>query len=245
VCYNWVATQVVNKETKKMISREDEKDPKKRILTACVKMFIEKGFKETTMLDIINYADVSAGTFQNIFKTKDGVLLELVKFMFSNQFNIAKNIAKDCDNPIIIYAIETTIQLSIVEFNENLREIYIEAYTQQDLSEFICKLTALELQKIFSSYNKSWVESDFYEADIGTSGMMRSFMAHHCDMYFPLKRKIEKFLSMAFDVYHIPKSEQKTAIDFIMSLDLTKIANDVIKELFKMLEINFNFQFNN
>jgi len=31
------------------------------------------------MLDIIKEADVSAGTFQNIFHTKDGVLLELVK----------------------------------------------------------------------------------------------------------------------------------------------------------------------
>ena len=29
-----------------------EKDPKKRILTTCVKMFIEKGYKETTMMDI-------------------------------------------------------------------------------------------------------------------------------------------------------------------------------------------------
>ena len=29
-------------------------------------MFIEKGYKETTMLDIIREAGVSAGTFQNL-----------------------------------------------------------------------------------------------------------------------------------------------------------------------------------
>ena len=45
-----------------------EKDPKKRILTTCVKMFIEKGYKETTMMDIIKGANVSASTFQNIFQ---------------------------------------------------------------------------------------------------------------------------------------------------------------------------------
>ena len=43
-------------------------------------MFIEKGYRETTMLDIIREAGVSAGTFQNIFRTKDGVLTELVNF---------------------------------------------------------------------------------------------------------------------------------------------------------------------
>lgn len=47
-----------------------EKDPKKRILTTCVKMFIEKGYKETTMMDIIKGANVSASTFQNIFILK-------------------------------------------------------------------------------------------------------------------------------------------------------------------------------
>ncbi len=73
-----------------MISKQKVKDPKKRILTACVKMFIEKGFKQTTMLDIIKEANVSAGTFQNVFRTKDGVLLYLVKFMFENQFKIAR-----------------------------------------------------------------------------------------------------------------------------------------------------------
>ena len=52
-----------------MISRNEVKEPKKRILMTCVKMFIEKGFNKTTMLDIIKEADVSAGTFQNIFHT--------------------------------------------------------------------------------------------------------------------------------------------------------------------------------
>ena len=69
-----------------MISRNDIKEPKKRILSACVQMFIEKGYKQTTMLDILKESDVSAGTFQNIFHTKDGVLLELIEFMFNNQF---------------------------------------------------------------------------------------------------------------------------------------------------------------
>lgn len=42
-----------------MVTRNEVKDPKKRILMVCVQMFIEKGFKATTMLDIIREADVS------------------------------------------------------------------------------------------------------------------------------------------------------------------------------------------
>ena len=48
---------------------------KKRILTACVRLFLEKGYNHTTVAEIIRDADVSASTFQNIFRAKDGVLV--------------------------------------------------------------------------------------------------------------------------------------------------------------------------
>ena len=64
---------------------------KKRILTVCVKLFLEKGYRRTTLAEIIEKADVSYSTFQNIFRAKDGVLTELVAFMFSNQFSMARS----------------------------------------------------------------------------------------------------------------------------------------------------------
>ena len=50
---------------------------KKRILTVCVRLFLEKGYRRTTLAEIIEKADVSYSTFQNIFRAKDGVLTEL------------------------------------------------------------------------------------------------------------------------------------------------------------------------
>ena len=64
---------------------------KKRILTVCVKLFLEKGYRRTTLAEIIEKADVSYSTFQNIFRAKDGELTELVAVMFSNQFAMARS----------------------------------------------------------------------------------------------------------------------------------------------------------
>ena len=76
-----------------MARRYDSREAKRRILSACVKLFVERGYKETTMNDILSAADVSCGTFQNIFKTKSGVLFELVRFMFEEQFSQAAAVA--------------------------------------------------------------------------------------------------------------------------------------------------------
>ena len=86
---------------------------KKRILTVCVKLFLEKGYKQTTLAEINEKAGVSYSQFQNIFRAKDGVLTELVEFMFSSQFGAARKIAGADLPPIYVYAVETAIQITL------------------------------------------------------------------------------------------------------------------------------------
>ena len=82
---------------------------KKRILTVCVKLFLEQGYKKTTVAQIVQQASVSNSIFQNIFRAKDGVLTELAAFMFSNQFATARSTAGARLPPVFVYAIETAI----------------------------------------------------------------------------------------------------------------------------------------
>ena len=142
---------------------------KKRILTVCVKLFLEKGYKQTTLAEINEKAGVSYSQFQNIFRAKDGVLTELVEFMFENQFAMARSAAGAKLPPIYVYAVETAIQMTLTELNENLREIYIEAYTQKEASEFIFRETAKELYQIFGPYQPELTARDFYDMEIGSA----------------------------------------------------------------------------
>lgn len=88
---------------------------KKRILTVCVKLFLEQGYKKTTVSEIVHKASVSNSIFQNIFRAKDGVLTELVEFMFSNQFAMARTTAGAQLPPVYVYAVETAIQMTLTE----------------------------------------------------------------------------------------------------------------------------------
>ena len=142
---------------------------KKRILTVCVKLFLEQGYKKTTVSEIVHKASVSNSIFQNIFRAKDGVLTELVEFMFSNQFAMARTTAGAQLPPVYVYAVETAIQMTLTELNENLREIYIEAYTQKEASDYIFQETAKELYQIFGPYQPELTARDFYAMEIGSA----------------------------------------------------------------------------
>lgn len=226
-----------------MTRRKDSREAKKRILSACVKLFIENGYKETKMSDIIEEANVSNSSFQNLFRTKDGVLMDLVEFMFCNQFSIANAIVPENAKPSYIYAAETAIQITLTELNENLREIYVEAYTHPKTAEYIFQRTSSELYTLFSKNLPECSESDFYELEIGTSGIMRSYMAKPCDKYFTLERKLVRFLDMTLSVYNVPKNERKEIIDYIIKSDIKNVAAGVMQKLFDALAVHFEFEF--
>ena len=194
---------------------------KKRILTVCVRLFLEQGYKKTTVSEIVHKAEVSNSSFQNIFRAKDGVLTELVAFMFENQFSMARSTAGRQLPPVCVYAVETAIQMTLTELNENLREIYLEAYTQKEASEYILRETAKELFGIFGPYQPELTLQDFYDMDIGSAGIMRGFMAHPCDEELTLEKKLLLFLMMSLRAYHVPEAEIAQAVSFIGGLNMS------------------------
>lgn len=226
-----------------MALRQAGMETKRRILSVCVRLFLEQGYKNTTVRQIVAEADTSASSFQNIFGSKDGVLIDLVESMFGSQFSMARGIANSDLSPIYIYAAETAIQLALTEMNENLREIYIEAYSLPRTLEYIYLHTTYELKQIFETYCPEYSDSDFYEMEIGSAGIMRNYMAKKCDIHFSLSRKIECFLMAAMRVYKVPENEIGEVIRFMNEFDAIEIANEVMCKLFEMLEMKFDFKF--
>ena len=224
-----------------MARRYDKEDARRRILSVCVRMFIEKGYHNSKMAEIMKEADVTSSTFHNIFPSKDAVLLELTEFMFGNQFGIAREIVGDDADPVMLYAVETAIQMTHVEQNENLREIYLEAYSQPVAAEYIYQKTSTELYGIFGSYLPECGASDFYELEIGTAGIMCAYMSRPCDKYFTLQRKLNRFLQMSLSAYRVPFERQREVIAYIMQKDIVAIANAVMQKLFAALAMKYDF----
>lgn len=224
-----------------MAVRSDGLQTEKRILQACVKLFLENGYHQTTMTHILKKAKVSSSSFQNLFHSKDGVLMELVKFMFENQFGIARNVVGTALPPVYVYAVETALQITLTELNENLREVYLEAYTKEHLLNYIQRATAKELQSIFGPYQPELLEQDFYELELGSAGLMRGYMANPCTADFTLERKLNKFVTLTLRGYKVPEDEVHKVLSFLACIDMRAIAQTVMEELFRQLAMRYEF----
>lgn len=221
--------------------RRDSSETRRKILTVCVRLFLEQGYKNTSVSQIVDEAGVARGSYLNLFPTKDKILLDLTETMFGGQFGMARSIADIKLPPVYAYAVETAIQLTLTELNENLREIYIEAYSLPETSEYIYLHTTAELKQIFGANFPDYSDSDFYEMEIGTAGLMRNYMARKCDIHFPLERKLSRFLTAAMRVYRVPEDELEQTVRFVERLDIRSIAERVMHTLFQTLAMHYDF----
>ena len=116
----------------------------------------------------------------------------------------------------------------------------MEAYTYPATAEMIHQRTAKELQKAFGSYLPDCAESDFYEIELGTAGVMRGYMVRKCDPYFTLEKKISRFLEMSLSVFQVPPEERARIQAYVAAADVRAAAQKVMGSLFASLSVTFD-----
>ena len=108
-----------------------------RMIHAAMGLFLDQGYEKTSTASIAVAAGMSPSTFFSAFDTKEELLLALVKIMFDGQFSRAGELLGGSGDPVMLYAAETALQLHITELSAPLREIYVDAYTLPETSEYI------------------------------------------------------------------------------------------------------------
>lgn len=224
-----------------MAIRSDGQQTQKRILSTCVRLFLENGYHQTTIQQICKEAQVSTGSFFNLFHSKDGVLMELLQFMYQEQFATARQTTGESLPPVYVYAVETSLQIALTELNENLRDIYLEVYTKKSLLDFVQNQTSAELFRIFGSYQPELSENDFLAMEFCTAGMMRGCMANPCTATFPLEKKLQTFLSLSLRAFKVPEAQVQAVLAFLTQLDIRSISGQIMEKLFRQLAMRYEF----
>lgn len=212
-------------------------DVKSRVLHAAAKLFLEKGYANSTVKEIAAKAGVNIGSLVHVFKNKETLMCELVNYVLEGQFETtAKLLSGKTEDKILFYAAETTLQLHMAESSEHIRELYAVAYSLQGSAEVIYHTITGKLEQIFKQHLPHLETKDFYELEIASGGIMRGFMTVPCDMYFTMERKVRRFLETTFLVYRVPDEKINEAVAFVSQFDFAAIAQQTIDSMLAYLE---------
>lgn len=210
-----------------------------KILRSAVKLFLESGYAKTTTANIAEAAGMAPSSFFAAFENKEALLYTLTQTMFESQFENTEKLIGENADPMLVYAVETSLQMYITELSEPLRELYVMAYSLPTTSEYIYQNTAKKMGVLFAEYLPGAAEKDFYEMDIASAGVMRGFMAKRCDLYFTIDQKLKRFLGCSFTLYHVPQERQDKIIETVLGMNLKPIAEKIIADTVAQAERGF------
>ena len=213
-----------------------------QVLRYAVELFLEQGYQETTLDQIAERIDRTKGAVLRAYPDKESILYALVTHMFRVQFSAVRSLLGEKADPLLVYCVETAMQLHICELGEPLRDLYTSAYTLPTTSDFIYRSTAQELRLIFGKYLPDAAQSDFYELDLVSGGVMRGLMARKCDMYFTIEKKITLFLQCALKIYDVPAQERETVIPQVLAMDLAAMARSTVENTVRLAQAGFDME---
>lgn len=144
---------------------------KRKVLDVARSLFIEKGFHETSIIDIIHEAQISKGTFYNYFTSKNECLIAILQESREDASNRRHELIFGQDPKDIHILAKQIAVLMHINREQNLLQIFESIYHSNDdaLKKVITKHHLQELE---------WLSSRLVEV----YGEEISFMSYECSI---------------------------------------------------------------
>ena len=215
---------------------------KEKVLRAAAKMFLEDGYETTTLRAISERSGVEKHTILYVFGEKEAILCDLVKLLLEAQYDAVSDFLEDkTDDKILLYAAETVLQLYMAESSEHIREMYTASYSLPNSSRIVYNTITEKIQETFDEYLPGLEPRDYYEYEIAAAGIMRNFITVPCDLFFPMERKVRKFLQATLRMYRIPEDKIDEATGFVFRFDFERLAERTLSGMYNYMNARIGY----
>lgn len=208
---------------------------KLEIVRVASKMFLEKGYTNTSIKAIANELEMSTGNLTFHFPTKEHLLAELVEMLRSFQWSLIEKEADEGVSSLLAICIELMTVASACEESEVAKDFFLSTYSSTICLDYIRK-SAVERSKIvFKEYCGDWTEEQYAEAEILVSGINYATLMT-TDSPATLETRIRGALNQTMLIYNVPEEIRNTKINKVISIDCLKLGNRIFKEFIKYVD---------
>jgi AcrR family transcriptional regulator len=183
-------------------------EKRKRIFDAALKLYVEKGFHETTVEEIANLSGVGKGTVYRIFKNKQDLLDQLLKDKNQEIVNLFSKALSQGDD--ILEQVQKVIELWMlfIEKNHMLYKLIQseEIYQRSDkrsmfYDTIISNLPMIKERIVSLNYEKKLKTTSFYTVFYGVLGFIDGVVQKwfRSNMSYSLRDEVPVVLEVLFN----------------------------------------------
>ncbi len=213
----------------------------KKVLTAATALFIQKGFEKTTIMDISKLSGIPKSKILYEMNSKEEILVHLVAEFLDGVTEASDAVStKLTDDKLLIFMANEVLQIYMAEMSEDMRNLYLAAYSMPKTSEAVLRRRSEMLYVKFGYLFPSFALKDYYELEIATTGIMRAYMSVPCDMYFTIEAKVDRLLSTILKIYDVEKQTIDEVKEFIKKIDFESVSKNTVDAVFEEFSIRPN-----
>ena len=202
---------------------------KKEIIQVATRLFLQKGFTDTSVKLISDTLEISTGNLTFHYPTKEDMLAILVEMLCDFQWNTVEASLNEGSSVFMPLCLELAAMASICEEDSVARDFYISAYTHPMTLNIIRVNDQKKAQKLFAAYRGNWDNADFAEAETLVSGIeYTTLMNTAASPELPVR--IAGALKTILAIYNVPASEREECIQAVLQMDYRNIGRQVLKE---------------
>ncbi len=219
----------------------ETKDIYKKVLTAATALFIQKGYERTSLMDIANLSGISKRIIIYEMNSKEEILVHLVAKFLDGVTEASDAVSKKLtDDKLLIFMANEVLQIYMAEMNEDMRNLYLAAYSMPKTSEAVRRRRSQMLYEQFGYLFPQFALKDYYELEIATMGIMRAYMSAPCDMYFTMEAKVDRLLSTMLKIYDVDSKVVEETKEFMKKIDFETISKKAVADVFEEPNITPN-----
>lgn len=186
-------------------------------------LFLAQGYKATTTRQIIDKAGITTGTLYHFFRTKEDILLQIVREAYADAMKAVDGIVEKKGDSVLHYALVYILEMKAVAKYGPIAELYLQSCSSWHITHAMLPLHIKRNKALFHSYNPAFTDQDYYLRTLALRGMELSFIIEQIHAgKTDYEAKCDVFLRYGLSLFNVPQGTIDANLKRALHLAKTK-----------------------
>ena len=198
------------------------------------RLFLEQGYENTTVRQVLKKARLSTGSLYNFFKNKEEILLFSLKDALLEISSLTDSMAVKYNEPMLRYALGIALGISEIFKHKPLFNFYNAIYKNESAENFMISLKVTRMKNLLNDLNLHFTDNEIHARVLAIHGATRALMLATINKQLSanLNDIYSLIIKIALSEFNIPRKKIDKIIKLTSKIIQTKaFSRDLAEKL--------------
>ena len=199
------------------------------------RLFLEQGYENTTVRQVLKEARLSTGSLYHFFKNKEEILLVSLKDALFEISSLTDSIAVKHHEPMLRYALGVALGISEIFKYKHLFNFYNAIYKNETAENFMINLKVTRMKNLLNDLNLHFTDNEIHSRILAIHGATRALMLAKINKQLSanLNDIYSLIIKIALSEFNIPEKKINKIIKLTTKIIQTKTFSRSLAEKLK------------